>query len=276
MQPPTDPVGVAESMGMETDTMHDLTALAAAAGLATPSRDGVPAATREEPGPSESSRGDGGLTMVFSLPDGSDQSIAFGKRQPPLGMDFSTKVPVNVKRVKPDGHAADLGVREEWVIKSINGESVHGWEPKEIFAKLSKVVMGEANASPSTPATSGIAGASPSPGFSPITAMPNGGYGNFGMILGFRSLEGLVVQVNFADRRPPLGMDFERAAPVRVKRVIPNGHAEDLGVKAGWTVTSVNGEDVEAMEFNDVFARMRVASSSRPEMPKTIQMAPPG
>merc|ERR1712066_438100 len=126
--------------------------------------------------------------------------------------------------------------------------------------------MGEVMNSPAL--TSSVNRTHPSPELGAIPASASSGCQTGGMTLGFRTPEGLVTQINFAERRPPLGMDFERAAPVRVKRVIHGGHAEELGVKQGWVVISVNGEDVETMEFNDVFARMRVASSSRPEMPK--------
>merc|ERR1712083_145486 len=100
--------------------------------------------------------------------------------------------------------------------------------------------------------------------------------GGLGMVLTFRLPDGSTRETSFADRRPPLGMDFERIAPVRVKRITPGGSAEELGVKPGWVVVAINGEDVEKREFNDVFARMRVAASARPEMPTSFQNSPPG
>eukprot|EP00929_Paragymnodinium_shiwhaense_P033008 TRINITY_DN18210_c0_g1_i2.p2 TRINITY_DN18210_c0_g1~~TRINITY_DN18210_c0_g1_i2.p2 ORF type:complete len:138 (-),score=26.71 TRINITY_DN18210_c0_g1_i2:65-478(-) len=56
-----------------------------------------------------------------------------------------------------------------------------------------------------------------------------------------------VKQVVFARR--PLGLDFDKVAPVSMKRVHRNGHAEELGVEKGWIVKAVNGIDVIGKDF---------------------------
>merc|ERR1719198_913167 len=45
--------------------------------------------------------------------------------------------------------------------------------------------------------------------------------------------------------RRPLGLDFDKKAPITMKRVQTGGHGAELGVKPGWVVKAVNGENVD-------------------------------
>jgi len=49
---------------------------------------------------------------------------------------------------------------------------------------------------------------------------------------------------SFRFRRRPVGLDFYKMNPITVKQVAPDGDAEILGVRSGWTVCAVNSVDV--------------------------------
>ncbi|CAE7519158.1 unnamed protein product [Symbiodinium sp. CCMP2456] len=57
------------------------------------------------------------VTIVFQKPDGSNKEINFTMR--PWGIDFTKAVPVTVKRVRANSHAASLGVQTDWVALKI-------------------------------------------------------------------------------------------------------------------------------------------------------------
>eukprot|EP00930_Biecheleria_cincta_P081699 TRINITY_DN7097_c0_g1_i2.p1 TRINITY_DN7097_c0_g1~~TRINITY_DN7097_c0_g1_i2.p1 ORF type:complete len:252 (-),score=58.39 TRINITY_DN7097_c0_g1_i2:101-856(-) len=50
----------------------------------------------------------------------------------------------------------------------------------------------------------------------------------------------------------PLGLDFTRTMPCKVKRVKPGGHGESLGVQEGWMLRAVDGEDVSLLSGYDI------------------------
>merc|ERR1740121_1526583 len=56
------------------------------------------------------------LVIGFGLPDGSERFISFSSWQRPLGIDFTTKSPIQVRGVKSAGHGARLGVEEGWIV----------------------------------------------------------------------------------------------------------------------------------------------------------------
>lgn len=200
--------------GTDSDSMEDLTPIAVAAGVVAPPT--APVSAKND-----------SLVIVFRLLDGSEKSISFGHRKPPLGIDFSTTVPVSVKSVKPNSHAVDVGIQPGWVVLSINGENVHGWEPNAVFAKLSRAVQTRSASAPSD------------------KTFPSTWSSIWIFRADFSCAQPISARhVNFSNRAPPFGMDFEMPA-MRVKRVVPGGHAEELGVQPGWVVTSINGQDVE-------------------------------
>merc|ERR1719416_102297 len=41
--------------------------------------------------------------------------------------------------------------------------------------------------------------------------------------------------------RRPLGLDFNKSNPIKMKRIQKDTHGEELGVEAGWIVVGVNG-----------------------------------
>eukprot|EP00927_Polykrikos_kofoidii_P055709 TRINITY_DN49923_c0_g1_i1.p1 TRINITY_DN49923_c0_g1~~TRINITY_DN49923_c0_g1_i1.p1 ORF type:complete len:162 (-),score=32.44 TRINITY_DN49923_c0_g1_i1:56-541(-) len=83
-----------------------------------------------------------------------------------------------------------------------------------------------------------------------------------GVTMKFGTENGKEETVTFTKR--PLGMDFDKRVPIIMKRVTPNGHGYDLGVKAGWTLLAVNGEDITGMQFEQVYNLLLTHSSPLP------------
>merc|ERR1711879_632322 len=65
-----------------------------------------------------------GLMLGMKLPDGSEKTISFQGRKPPLGIDFIRKAPLTVKCVKAGSHGEALGLQPGWIVTSVNGDSV--------------------------------------------------------------------------------------------------------------------------------------------------------
>ena len=74
------------------------------------------------------------LEVDFLLPDGSRQTIFFTRR--PLGLDFNRQVPITLKHVRPGSQASDLGVKEGWKIRSLNGQDAMHLPFHEVYASL--------------------------------------------------------------------------------------------------------------------------------------------
>jgi len=188
----------------------------------------------------------GGLVLGFGLPDGSERLVNFGRRKPPMGMDFAKDVPVRVYSVKQGGHAAELGIQTGWQVVSINSQNVRGCGFMEVMQKLAAAALEK----PETPR--GQSGEEP--------LVQSGGGG--GLVLGFALPEGIQKIVDFGSRKPPLGMDFSKAIPIRVKRIRPGGHGQALGICEGWEVTSVNGVSIQGKSVMEVFNMMKAATAA--------------
>ena len=50
-------------------------------------------------------------------------------------------------------------------------------------------------------------------------------------------------------QRRPLGFHFDRKAPITVKGIQSGSHAREIGVKIGWMVVTINGEEVSEKKF---------------------------
>eukprot|EP00747_Dinoflagellata_sp_TGD_P084513 gnl/TRDRNA2_/TRDRNA2_162540_c1_seq1.p1 gnl/TRDRNA2_/TRDRNA2_162540_c1~~gnl/TRDRNA2_/TRDRNA2_162540_c1_seq1.p1 ORF type:complete len:214 (-),score=29.51 gnl/TRDRNA2_/TRDRNA2_162540_c1_seq1:66-707(-) len=74
------------------------------------------------------------------------------------------------------------------------------------------------------------------------------------LVLGLRTEDGRIVQACF--RKRPLGIDFDREAPIVITRVKTMSLAEEAGVIVGTTVVSINGEDVRDKSFKEQFDLM--------------------
>eukprot|EP00405_Crypthecodinium_cohnii_P009918 CAMPEP_0206428716 /NCGR_PEP_ID=MMETSP0324_2-20121206/5830_1 /ASSEMBLY_ACC=CAM_ASM_000836 /TAXON_ID=2866 /ORGANISM="Crypthecodinium cohnii, Strain Seligo" /LENGTH=145 /DNA_ID=CAMNT_0053894297 /DNA_START=62 /DNA_END=499 /DNA_ORIENTATION=+ len=78
----------------------------------------------------------------------------------------------------------------------------------------------------------------------------------------FRTLENEERVVLFTQQ--PLGLDFNKTNPIMMKRVQPGGHGHRLGVRMGWQVIGVNGEDVSMKDFDYTYQLLKQASSALP------------
>eukprot|EP00747_Dinoflagellata_sp_TGD_P101364 gnl/TRDRNA2_/TRDRNA2_168333_c0_seq2.p1 gnl/TRDRNA2_/TRDRNA2_168333_c0~~gnl/TRDRNA2_/TRDRNA2_168333_c0_seq2.p1 ORF type:complete len:140 (-),score=24.40 gnl/TRDRNA2_/TRDRNA2_168333_c0_seq2:566-985(-) len=82
------------------------------------------------------------------------------------------------------------------------------------------------------------------------------------LTLGMRTDDGRVVDISFVHR--PLGLDFKKEAPITILKVRPGSPAEEMGMKEGWTVVSINKEDIREKNFSYQFAMIRNASRQLP------------
>lgn len=76
------------------------------------------------------------LEIIFQLPDGIEQQLAFTRR--PLGLDFDREAPIVIKKVQPRSIADELGIQPGWLIKYVNGEACWQKDFRYQFALLHK------------------------------------------------------------------------------------------------------------------------------------------
>lgn len=76
------------------------------------------------------------LEIIFQLPDGIEQQLAFTKR--PLGLDFDRMSPIVIKKVQSKSEAEIFGVQPGWMIKYVNGEACWSQDFRYQFALLHK------------------------------------------------------------------------------------------------------------------------------------------
>lgn len=145
-----------------------------------------------------------GIKIAFEL-NGEQREVSF--RQKPLGMTFMSQLPLTVKT------SNHLAVGEGWMVTSINdlniSQSAMGYD--QVVQHLRALVQG----------------------------LP--------LNVDFQELK-IVFESNgeqhpVSFKQKPLGLKFRPGLnPPVVESVF--GHAQQLGVKEGWTVTQVNGVDV--------------------------------
>jgi len=152
-----------------------------------------------------------GLTLGFRLPDGSERTISFGSRRPPLGLGFAgdgTTMPY------PSSHASSLGIASGWAIVSVNGHQVKSSNTEQV-----KMMIKQALATQDKPGT---------------------------LAIGFALPDGTSTIVDFSDRSLPIGVQFSLGRPCLVTNVLAGGHGDQLGVKENWCVHYVNGQHVSS------------------------------
>eukprot|EP00747_Dinoflagellata_sp_TGD_P198648 gnl/TRDRNA2_/TRDRNA2_71707_c0_seq1.p1 gnl/TRDRNA2_/TRDRNA2_71707_c0~~gnl/TRDRNA2_/TRDRNA2_71707_c0_seq1.p1 ORF type:complete len:198 (+),score=21.35 gnl/TRDRNA2_/TRDRNA2_71707_c0_seq1:166-759(+) len=71
--------------------------------------------------------------------------------------------------------------------------------------------------------------------------------------------------------RRPLGMDFYKCAPIVIRKIQKNSVAEEIGIEIGWTLVSINGEEVSQQDFACQFAKLKHGSLRLPD--KHAQLA---
>ncbi|CAJ1411561.1 unnamed protein product [Effrenium voratum] len=75
-----------------------------------------------------------GITFSFELPDKSVRDIVFVER--PLGMDFTSTMPMFVTAVKPQSHADVAGVKPRWIITHVQGARL----PADLTAAMGEIL----------------------------------------------------------------------------------------------------------------------------------------
>jgi len=63
-------------------------------------------------------------------------------------------------------------------------------------------------------------------------------------LLELRFIKDDKTQDSYIFKRRPVGLDFYKSHPITVKKVVPGGTADKLGVQTGWTICAVNSIDV--------------------------------
>mmetsp|Transcript_57604 Transcript_57604/g.166765 ORF Transcript_57604/g.166765 Transcript_57604/m.166765 type:complete len:161 (-) Transcript_57604:172-654(-) len=84
------------------------------------------------------------------------------------------------------------------------------------------------------------------------------------MTLTFQTPEG--EEKSFAFTRRPVGLDFCRSVPTKVKRAHPNGAAAEFGIEENWVLAKVNDESVlekSSLEVHSVLKRFIVDLPAR-------------
>mmetsp|Transcript_29617 Transcript_29617/g.78437 ORF Transcript_29617/g.78437 Transcript_29617/m.78437 type:complete len:118 (-) Transcript_29617:405-758(-) len=64
-----------------------------------------------------------------------------------------------------------------------------------------------------------------------------------GLVLGFECPDGSIREVVVASR--PFGIHYSDSVPITVTEVLPQSDADDLGVKRGWSLRTIGGEDLD-------------------------------
>merc|ERR1719203_2411799 len=82
------------------------------------------------------------------------------------------------------------------------------------------------------------------------------------LLVQFKTPEGLQ-EVTFSNR--PLGLLFNKTNPIEVKGFAVGSEGEKLGVKAGWLIHGVDGEDVTKKDFDYTCNTLRKIASQLPE-----------
>eukprot|EP00450_Noctiluca_scintillans_P000151 CAMPEP_0194496534 /NCGR_PEP_ID=MMETSP0253-20130528/13778_1 /TAXON_ID=2966 /ORGANISM="Noctiluca scintillans" /LENGTH=172 /DNA_ID=CAMNT_0039337943 /DNA_START=53 /DNA_END=571 /DNA_ORIENTATION=+ len=73
--------------------------------------------------------------------------------------------------------------------------------------------------------------------------------------VGFESPDGGRREIMFLER--PLGMKYSSSSPLTVTKVNANSHAQELGVKLGWKLRSIEEQDLAGMPTKEVLSLLR-------------------
>lgn len=79
------------------------------------------------------------------------------------------------------------------------------------------------------------------------------------LVVRFRLPDGNVRSVSFTMQ--PLGLEFKKSSPTFVKNVHAGTHADALGLKPGWEVISIDGDDVTGCGHGRMYLLLHEGSS---------------
>lgn len=156
------------------------------------------------------------LNILFATERGDEERfVSFTQSR--LGMSLKNTTPITVAKVVENSHAYALGVREGWRIRQINGKDVTS-VPTEVIREF--MVQSSPRGSPRQPSAT--------------------------LSIDF-SYDGEVHCLVFS--QAPLGIEFDSENPFRVNAIHPSAYAYACGVRPGWGILKVAGEDVGYMDW---------------------------
>lgn len=177
-----------------------------------------------------------GVTVVFAIPGAyagaakARKTVHFTRK--PVGFDFHHQAPITVDNVCPQSHAAELGVRKGWEVRSIQGQDMGSMDFESKYQMFVDT----------------------------LAALPGG------MEIIFLLPDGSEKACQF--RQQNLGFDFPPEVPIRVDSVFPKSHADEVGVEPGWVIKRINGEDMLAEEFQDYDTKLNHLKKSLSVLPR--------
>lgn len=152
--------------------------------------------------------------------DGEIKTITMVRK--PLGLIFDSSImPTKIKRVKSGGHGEELGVQPGWEIMAIGGNDASSLGAEEVLATVQRHVE----------------------------ALPDSyEYAAKFVEIAFVA-DGEETTLVFPRRRLGITLGQKEGAPLTVAGVETNSQAEIRGVRAGWIVKAVAGEDLSTKEY---------------------------
>jgi len=160
------------------------------------------------------------LELVFDV-NGRERRVQLLRR--PLGAEFAKlgSGPCKIEKIRPQSHAAEIGMEIGWIVKSIGGEDVTRKTFEEMQGVLKNGMMG-------------------------LPVPPPGN--NSGLELVF-DVDGWEKRIQL-DRRP-LGAEFAKRSkgPTRIDKIRPQSYAAEVGMEVGWIIKCIGGEDVTKKSF---------------------------
>jgi hypothetical protein len=192
-------------------------------------------------------QGQGTLELTFLDEATTERVVRFHER--PLGFEISLGiVPIRADNVYGQGQAKRLGVEMGWYVHKVNGIDLSGKAFDEQFAILKKA----------------------------LAVLP---LSDLGVLPTLQSVEivfeagvdGQEVGVVFSKK--PLGFEFDLVEPIRVKRIEEDCVARRHGVKVGWVVKKVAGQDLSERSFMHQVDFLKSHVNSLPDV--TYCIAPP-
>jgi len=160
-----------------------------------------------------------GLPLTFRDASGA-KTYTVNFKTKPLGMDFNNNTKP-VKITKAFGAARKLGVSDGSCLIGVGSTDVEKLGFNEMLVVLKEKIA-------------------------PLKAE--------GLTINFKDTSGQLTPIVFPTK--PLGMDFDSGKqPIRIKGV--NGASKSLGVQVNWVLASIDGTNVESMEFEQMLILLR-------------------
>lgn len=169
------------------------------------------------------------VAMSFLTTRGARQEKTFFHG--PFGIEFQAgQSPLVVGEVRSGSHSQSVGVRPSWQVISLNGKSLASMTFQEAhhLVRVAEQTLEEVAK----------------------------------LDLDFELPDGSHRELTFHTR--PLGCEIKPTVPLTVKHVSHDTFVARAGVKAGWIVRAINGEDITSKDFGSIFNMLRMAECILP------------